>query len=325
MAKEKIYPYAVARIRSLEKNLLTEKTLMDMADATTVSDCLRTISEVGYEGALEIDPRDFEELLSQERAKAYDTVQELIPEEKFMDVFLCKNDYHNLKVLIKQEICHVDGSHYLIDRGTIPIGKLEQALLERTYMGLPGIMGNAIEEVLGTYSRTGNGQMIDIILDKAAFFQMKETAVATKNDFIIRYVEKLCDLTNLKSFLRIRSMKKNYAAFASVFVKGGTILESVFYSAFGLEDAVSVLRTTDYGTICAEGFAEGFTVFEKLCDDYLMDYMKWAKYKSMTVEPLIAFFYAKEAEIKTVRIILTSKLNKIEPSIIRERVRAAYV
>ena len=66
MAKEKIYPYAVARIRSLEKNLLTEKTLLGMADAKTISDCFRTLSEVGYEGALEVESRDFEEVLSNE-------------------------------------------------------------------------------------------------------------------------------------------------------------------------------------------------------------------------------------------------------------------
>jgi len=325
MAKEKIYPYAVARIRSLEKNLLTEKTLLGMAEAKDVSDCLRTLSAVGYEGALEVDSQDFEEALSNELRKTYYTIRDLIPNENFLNVFLYKNDYHNLKVLIKQEICRVDGSQYLIDSGTISVERLKQALLDRNYMGLPAIMGKTIEEVFAVYGRAGNGQMIDIILDKAVFVQMMETAVNLKNDFLIRYVEKLCDLTNLKSFIRMRSMKKNFAAFETVFVKGGCILEGVFFAAYGLEDVISILRTTDYGEICKKGMAEGFTVFEKLCDNYLMDYIKWAKYKSMTVEPLIAFLYAKEAEVKTVRIILTSKLNKIDESIIKERVREAYV
>ncbi|HBF8938183.1 TPA: V-type ATPase subunit, partial [Clostridioides difficile] len=69
----------------------------------------------------------------------------------------------------------------------------------------------------------------------------------------------------------------------------------------------------------------GFTVFEKLCDDYLMEYVRGAKFKPLTLEPLIAYLYAKESEIKTIRIILTSKLNNIDADTIKERLRDAYV
>ena len=71
--------------------------------------------------------------------------------------------------------------------------------------------------------------------------------------------------------------------------------------------------------------SQGFTVFEKLCDNYLMDFVKDAKLKSLTLEPLVAYLYAKETEMKSVRIILTSKLNHIDAQIIKERLRDAYV
>ena len=70
---------------------------------------------------------------------------------------------------------------------------------------------------------------------------------------------------------------------------------------------------------------EGFTVFEKSCDDYLMAFMRDAKYKSLTVEPLLAFIYAVETEVKTVRIIVNGKLNGIDTEVIKERLRDAYV
>ena len=44
MAEEKIYPYAVARIRVLEKNLLSKQTLNQMADEKEIESCLRTLS-----------------------------------------------------------------------------------------------------------------------------------------------------------------------------------------------------------------------------------------------------------------------------------------
>ncbi len=56
-----------------------------------------------------------------------------------------------------------------------------------------------------------------------------------------------------------------------------------------------------------------------------MEYVRGAKFKPLTLEPLIAYLYAKESEIKTIRIILTSKLNNIDADTIKERLRDAYV
>ena len=56
-----------------------------------------------------------------------------------------------------------------------------------------------------------------------------------------------------------------------------------------------------------------------------MAFMRDAKYKSLTVEPLLAFLYAVETEVKTVRIIVNGKLNGIDTEVIKERLRDAYV
>jgi len=325
MAEEQIYPYAVARIRVLEKNLLTKQTMYQMADDRAVSGCLRTLADAGYEGALEVDPHDFEKVLSTELEKTYAIIRELVPEEKFIEVFLYKNDYHNLKVLIKQEVSGLNGEKYLINGGTIPLAELRKALLERSYGSLPLIMRDAIAEAFDSFSKTQSGQMIDIVLDKAAFKQMKETADASKNEFVMKYVSKISDLTNLKSFLRIRNMKKPFLTFSTAFLEGGEISIPTFSKAFALDNPAGNFKATAYGDVCEEGMHRGFTVFEKLCDDYIMDYIKSAKYMALSLEPLIAYLYAKESEIKTVRIILTSKLNGIDPQVIKERVREAYV
>ena len=70
---------------------------------------------------------------------------------------------------------------------------------------------------------------------------------------------------------------------------------------------------------------QGFTAFEKACDDYLMEYIKEAKYKTLTPEPVVAYILAKETEAKCVRIILTCKLHQIDVDVIKERVREGYV
>lgn len=323
MAEEKIYPYAVARIRVLEKNLITKQTYNQMAEAKSIEDCLRTLTEVGY-NATE-NPREFETVLSQEMEKTYNVLRDLVPEEKFVDVFLYKNDYHNLKVLLKEEVSGISGEKYFIDGGTISVETLKKALTNRSYTELPKIMGDSIAEAFDFYHKTQNGQTIDIVLDKGAFKQMKETAVKSNNAFIQGYVTKLCDLTNLKSFLRIRNMKKPFEAFLNVFVNGGAIGTDLFAQAFQSETAAQSFKATAYSQVCEEGMPKGFTVFEKLCDDYMMNFIKSAKYMPLTLEPLVAYLYAKESEVKTVRIIMTSKINHIDVDVIKERVREAYV
>ncbi len=325
MAEEKIYPYAVARIRVLEKNLLSKQTLNQMADEKEIESCLRTLTEYGYDNVPEGNAREFEQVLSAELSKTYAVIRELVPEEKFINIFLYKNDYQNLKVLLKEEVSGIDGTQYIVQGGTEPVEKLKQSILDRKYTDLPKIMGEAIEEALELYSKTQSGQMIDIALDRGAFRQMAQSAKESENDFVMGYTARVCDLTNLKSFLRMRHMNKDFGAFMNVFVEGGELSSSVFFNAYGTDNPTDQFKGTRYDQIFEIGVEKGFTEFEKMCDDFIMDYVKSAKYIALTLEPLIAYLYAKESEIKTVRIILTSKLNQISSEIIKERVREAYV
>ena len=66
-------------------------------------------------------------------------------------------------------------------------------------------------------------------------------------------------------------------------------------------------------------------VLEKLVDNYIMNMMKEAKMIPFGGEPLLAYIYAKETEIKVVRIIMVGKLNNIAEEVIRERLRDIYV
>lgn len=322
---EKTYNYAVARIRVLEKYLLNKQTLNNMAEAKTPEEALKVLKEAGYGDGTDSSVYDYEKLLSAEVKKTYALMEELVPKEKMFDVFLYKNDYHNLKVLIKQELSGLSGEKYLLDNGTIPLKTIEQCLLERKFSDLPPIMAKAAVDALESYSRTQNGQVIDIIADKAVYEQMTTTAAQTKNEFIIQLVKIMIDITNIKTFLRIRAMKKDYELFLEAFLAGGTLGLDKFSDAFKQDHPASVFYTTPYGELCEAGFSKSFTEFERFCDNFLINYIKKAKYIHLTIEPLVAYLFAREAEIKMARIIMSSKMNKIDTEIIKERLRESYV
>ncbi|MCQ4725398.1 V-type ATP synthase subunit C [Anaerotignum faecicola] len=324
MAKEQIYPYAVARISMLERSLLTEKNYIQMADAKNAEDALKILAEAGYSAEEPLTVKNYEEALSAQLAKAYRDVAEVAGGQDFMNVFLLKNDYHNMKVLLKSEISGIDGQNYIVGGGAVDPAVMKEAFARKSFDMLPADMAEAAADAYETYGRTMSGQSIDIVLDKAAFKEMARCAEKSGIDFIKKYIELNSDITNLKSFMRVKNMKKPFEMFAEVFVEGGSIGLEFFRQGFGSESAAAVFKNTHYARL-TDVMGDGFTAFEKSCDNYIMDFIKEAKYKSLTIEPLVAYIYARETEAKTVRIILNSKVNGIDPDIIKERLRDAYV
>ena len=119
MAKERIYPFAVASVRSMENKLLTKQKLLQMAEAKDAEEALRFLQDSDY-GKTQIgDVHEFETMIQANLEEAYQAMGKLIPNEVFMDIFRFKNDYHNVKVLIKEEISKVNGRKFLIQGGSI--------------------------------------------------------------------------------------------------------------------------------------------------------------------------------------------------------------
>ena len=59
-------------------------------------------------------------------------------------------------------------------------------------------------------------------------------------------------------------------------------------------------------------------------EEELVD-IKEAKLMPLTIEPILAYMYAKRTESKNLRIIFTGKLNNISSGKIKERLRESYV
>lgn len=325
MSKNKIYPFAVASVRSMENKLLSQQKLMQMAEAKSAEEALRLLSDTAYGKTQVQDVHQFEEMIETHLEETYTSVAKLIPDEALIDIFLYKNDYHNIKVLIKEEISKVSGKKLLVRGGTIDVEEMKKNFRERNYAEMPIINGDAVEEAISLYAKTKNGQYIDTVLDKACFAAMDERASEMKNPFVRKYVTMLADLTNLKTILRVKQMGRPFEAFEDACVPGGEIRMDVFQRAYREESILPVLKETSYGALCEQYMDKGFTVFEKACDDCLMEYIKEAKYKTLTPEPVVAYILAKETEAKCVRIILTCKLHNIDTEIIKERVREVYV
>ena len=66
------------------------------------------------------------------------------------------------------------------------------------------------------------------------------------------------------------------------------------------------------------------TKSENWCLRNSLYYIKSEKYNSFSVGPIVAYVIARENEIKTVKIIMSGKLNGFDNDFIKERVREMY-
>ena len=250
MAKERIYPFAVASVRSMENKLLTKQKLLQMAEAKDAEEALRFLQDSDY-GKTQIgDVHEFETMIQANLEEAYQAMGKLIPNEVFMDIFRFKNDYHNVKVLIKEEISKVNGRKFLIQGGSIPVEDLRKFFRERNYMEMPCIDEKAVEEAIELYAKTKNGRYIDTTLDRACFRVMSDAAEKLGIPYVATYVRKLADITNLKTLYRIYTLKRTEQELTEGLVPGGEISTEALLHAFKSDNATAALKETGYGRLC---------------------------------------------------------------------------
>jgi len=334
LAVDTQYAYAVGKIRALEKRLLDRARMERMIDARSPEEALKVLFEAGYESGSDdyADVYEYENLLKNEQVKVYKLLKSIAPEPEAFDIFLFQNDYHNIKVLLKAEFLGQNNDYMLIDTGTVPVAELKKIIAERNLTQMPDTMQNAVEECIDVFNRTNDPQAIDIILDRATFQQMQEYAAKSGYKFVSGLVQLITDLTNIKIFLRGRSTGKKWDTLQKILLPGGSIDKKVFIEHLDdtLESFVNSIKSKPYGSICEEGIENfnntgSLSKLERLTDNYIMSYIKKAKYVALGIEPLIAYLWAKENEIKNARIIMVGKINNISSEVIRERLRETYV
>lgn len=327
------FTQAVSRIWVLEKRLLDKNKIDRMIEAVSADEVLKILNETEYTNVLVNikRPEDYEEMLSSELNRVYNLVYELSPVKDIVKVFSLKYDYHNIKVLLKEKVLQEDLSHMLINLGDLDLKEIKNKINGDSYKTLSGNLGKGIKEALEAFNKTKDPQKIDIIIDKYMFKELLEINKSLNYKFIDDLVRAVIDSTNIRTLLRIKKQNKKREFAEEVIYEGGAIEKNKLIALMNEtpENIMNKLKTTIYSDLIMEGF-EGYiktnsaSLLEKLSDNYIMELMKKSKLVTFGPEKILSYIYAKETEIKIVRIIMVAKLNNIAEEVIRERLRDIY-
>ena len=200
------YTYAVARIRSMELKLFSAKEIENLLSLSDYNSCLRYLNEKGWGD--DNSSLNGDEIISIERKKIWKLMNELVKEENTFDVFLIQNDFHNLKVAIKSITRNVDPENMFIEFGKISGQKIYESIQNRKYSYLPEYLQNIAKYALDTLLQTSDGQLCDVLIDKACLDAVYKIGQSSDNEIIKLYSELFVASSNIKTAVRCAKVGK---------------------------------------------------------------------------------------------------------------------
>ena len=316
-----------ARVKALETGLLTGERMEQLLEAKTDEEAVKLLQEWGYPQLDAAHPDAMDAALANLREATMADLAEGMPDQRYLELFQIKYDYHNAKALLKAEVMGVPADSMLMDMGRVPAADLETAVRERELEHLPETLASAVAEARQVLETTRDPQLSDIVLDRWMYRDMAQVAEDTGSQFLRGYVETQIDAANLRALIRTLRMGKNADFLAGVLFESGTvepaaILAAANHPAGGLNEIYGPTRfaqAAEAGEAALKGGS--LTEFEKRCDDAVSDYLAGAQMIPFGEAPLLAYLAARETEYTNIRILLMGRAAGLSPEVIRSRLR----
>ena len=243
-------------------------------------------------------------------------------------VFRIRYDYHNAKVLVKAQVVGAEAGSLLEEGGRYPPSRLQEWYERENLEETTPLFREAVVRARDLLAARSSPQRADVLLDRACCGEMLQTAQDTGSGFLTGYVRLLVDGANLRTAVRAFRRGKGRDFLSGVLLEGGNVPadricqaeEGEVFSLFRGELAQAAVL----GARLAAPGSGPLTDFEQACDKALADYLAGAVRVPFGEQPVVGYLGAKEREWTAIRVILTGRMNGLEPHLIRERLGEAY-
>ncbi len=318
--------FANARAKAKEYNLLSEERLYRMMESKTLDEAVRVLIESNYAGGMVVGGKDFYNLLIEEEKITTQFVREVAPKDVGFECFFLKNDYHNLKSLVKAKFGNIsDISDLIMPDGNYTFSFLKEKL-EANSFDFNKFMGGAVEKITLAYEQeVATPRLIDVEMDKAMFCEISSRLGKKSDKYVKEYFVLLIDTTNILTFVRTMRIKASYNFFENNFIEGGSLKDEFFSSCdMDLASLITKLSNTQYKEF-AQSINDGdFANYETMQDNYLLKIFSVNKNDMFSVAPIVGYYLAKLNEIKVIRVVLVCIKNQVPAIEMRKRVRVLY-
>ena len=197
------YTYAVARIRALESSLLTQSVIEQLIACQNETQCLQLLSEKGWGDPA--DAHDPVKMLQREEEKIWEVISDIAPDLSVFDVMSYTKVFHNVKAAIKAVCTGTEDRNIFYNDCSIPGAQMLEIVKNKEFWRLPPAMLEAAQEAYDVLLHTSDGQLCDVIVDRAALEAISEAGRNAEDAIIRDYAESVVGIADIK--IAVRSQK----------------------------------------------------------------------------------------------------------------------
>ncbi len=312
------YAFCVSLIKEKENNLLKNEFFSEICDMSYKAVC-DALKERGY-----FINNPFKSI-----KKEWDFVLSIIPYKNELDFLVVKNDFQNLKGIIKAVIFKKTDEFIFISPSLIEEDFLIKALNERDFSVLPLWISDIALNGYEIFSKTLDSMLFEMFIDYHTLKTMQLFSKKAKSNFPYLYCDEISAALNIKTALRIAQMSKeekvkinfDYAFYPCTKLDMEKLKKA---SQTSIEETIEYLNKTDY-RIFADEFLKSKKISDKFIDEYIFSLFDNTKTIFFGIEPVIRYFFYNELTAKNISVILNFKKINKDASFIKERLRKLYV
>lgn len=317
--------FAIGNLRARENSLLKAGDLNQLSAAKSTDELAKMLTDRGIGMT---DTADVPQLLSEETEKLWEYVTENAPDMSAFEPFLYENDFHNYKAVLKGVVRGREYESLLILPATVEISYIERVVKEKRFDLLPEFMRSSAEEAYSVFTKTGDSQLSDCIIDGGLMTAQLNKAKKIGNPVILKLITVTVFYNNIKAALRAAKANKSAAFLNTVLTETGVVSKKamVLAALSGEEKLLELLAGVSElgGGEAAEAYRRSPAEFEKFSDDCVIKAARQCKFITLGIEPIVGYMLARRAEITDLRIIYSGIKTGQPTEKTRERLRELY-
>jgi len=318
------YVWAAAKVRVLETGMLTRSTLLNMSDATDFASAVELL--VGSEYAMTSGLQSLgavENMLLERRSAVRELFVDLMLDDELVEILRAREDFANMRLAVRRVVTERPIGTDYSNAGSIGAEQFEEIFEQEDYERFPDYLQDAVEEAILGYYQNKDIRRIDYGIDRVAWDYKLRAARECGSIFCESLFRTQIDLTNIRTMLRLKMAERDEK---NLFITGGFVETDRFVHGLdvGYEALTTLFYATPYHGVVEGGVSylmaeQSFLHLEKDCQDYLTGFLKTTGVITAGPQPVIAYLMMKENEIRTVRMVLTCKKNRMDTKFILDR------
>ena len=318
------YAYQTAKVRVLELVMIPRGTFVDMANAGSFAEAAELLAGTDYTIDANAGSQQIEQMLVNCRTQSRQLFADLIMDEGVLTFLRAREDFANMKLAIRRVVTERPLGLDYSNEGNVPAEEFEEIFEQENYERFPEYLQDAVEAAVLGYYEKKDIRRIDYEIDRVEAAWRLQQAQDIRSTFAVSIVRLRIDLGNIRTMLRLKMAGREEET--SFFIPGGFVDTEKCVQGLeaGYEAIPALFFATPYYELLETAIPylrseESFLKLEKECEDFVKGFLKTSRSIAAGPQPVVAYFLMKEAEIRTVRMMLTGKKNGLTAKLLLDR------